>query len=101
MRWEARMERGHRHGHIWTGVLLLLIGSVALARSYVPDFPRWVFTWQMLLITLGLFIGFRHRFYGITWFILLLVGGTFLVNDYFIDGGLRKNLWPVILIAAV
>lgn len=98
MRWEARMERGHRHGHIWTGLLLLLIGGVALMRSYVPDFPNWVFTWQMLLITLGLFIGLRHRFHGIAWFVLMLVGGTFLANDYFLDGGLRKNLWPVILI---
>lgn len=99
MRWETRMERGHRHGHIWTGVLLLLIGGAALAKSYVPGFPVWMFTWQMLLITLGLFIGFRHRFHGMAWFILILIGGAFLANEYFLDGALRKNLWPVILIA--
>lgn len=99
MRWEARMERGHRHGHIWTGVLLLLIGGVALAKNYVADFPRWVFTWQMLLITLGLFIGFRHRFHGAAWFVLLLIGGTFLANDYILDDKQRITLWPIILIA--
>lgn len=99
MRWEARMERGHRHGHIWTGVLLLLIGGTALAKSYVPGFPTWIFTWQMLLITLGLFIGLRHRFHGIAWFILILIGGTFLANNYWLDGELRRNLWPIILIA--
>lgn len=99
MRWEKRMEEHHRNGHIWTGVLLLLVGIVALAKSYVPDFPRWIFSWQMLLIVLGIFIGVRHRFHGAAWFVLLLIGGTFLANDYFLDGGLRRHLWPVILIA--
>jgi predicted membrane protein len=99
MRWEAKMERGHRHGHIWTGALLLLIGGVALARNYVPEFPNWVFTWQMLLITLGLFIGIRHRFHGMAWFILLLIGGTFLANEYILTDKQRITLWPVILIA--
>src|SRR5215218_8317116 len=95
---EKWMREHHRGGHIWTGVLLLLIGTAALLRSYVPEFPVWVFTWQMLLIVLGIFIGVRHKFHGAAWFVLMLVGGTFLANDYFFDGELRKNLWPVILI---
>ncbi len=99
MRWQRRMEQNHRRGHIWTGALLLLIGAVALMKSYVTGFPNWLFTWQMLLITLGIFIGIRHRFHGIAWFILLLVGGTFLANDYFLDGSLRRHLWPLLLIA--
>ena len=30
--------------------------------------------------------------------LLLLVGGTFLVNDYFIDGDIRRHIWPIVLI---
>lgn len=97
-RWQQGSDKHHRNGHIWTGALLLLIGSIALLKSYVPDFPKWIFSWQMLLIGLGLFIGIRHKFHGAAWFVLLLIGGTFLANDYFLDGGLRRNLWPVILI---
>lgn len=97
MRLDRRMER-HSSGHIWTGILLLLIGAVALMRSYITGFPDWVFSWQMLLVTLGLFIGFRHRFHGAAWFVLLLIGGAFLVNDYFIDGNLRRHIWPLVLI---
>lgn len=99
MRWEAKMERGHRHGHIWTGVLLLLIGGAALAKSYIFNFPPWLFSWQMLLIVLGLFIGIRHRFHGMAWFILLLIGGSFLANEYFLRENDRIKLWPIILIA--
>jgi predicted membrane protein len=98
-RFKAHIERRHGSGHIWTGVLLLLIGVVALAKSYVIGFPEWLFSWQMLLIVFGLFIGLRHKFHGAAWFVLLLVGGTFLVNDYFIDGDLRRHIWPVVLIA--
>lgn len=97
-RWEKRMERRQGSGHVWTGVLMLLIGAAALLRQYNEQFPSWVFTWQMLLITLGLFIGFRHRFHGVAWFILILVGGTFLFNDYFLEKDMRRNLWPIILI---
>lgn len=104
---EARRQRrnevmgfrdGHQRGHVWTGVLLLLVGIAALLRSYMPDFPRWVSSWQMLLIVLGLFVGFRHRFYGVAWFVLILIGGIFLANDYFLKGELRIHIWPVILI---
>jgi predicted membrane protein len=97
-RFRNKMRKHHREGHIGTGVVLLLIGIGALLKSYVTDFPVWIFTWQMLLIVIGLFIGIRHRFHGAAWFVLLLIGGSFLANDYFLNGDLRKHIWPVILI---
>jgi predicted membrane protein len=97
-RFRNKVRRHHREGHIGTGVVLLLIGTGALLKSYVTDFPAWIFTWQMLLIVIGLFIGIRHRFHGGAWFVLLLIGGAFLANDYFLDGDLRRHIWPVILI---
>ena len=98
-RFEDRIERRQGSGHAWTGIFLLVIGVVALMRSYVPEFPQWIFSWQMLLIAIGMFIGLRHRFHGAAWFILMLVGGTFLVNDYFIEGDIRRHIWPIVLIA--
>ena len=99
-RWQQRAESHHRHGHIWTGVLLLIIGAVALMKSLAVPMPEWLFTWQMLLIALGVFIGVRHRFHGASWFILILIGGLFMANDYFMLGDLRKHIWPIILITA-
>lgn len=98
LRWKVKMERTHRRGHVWTGLLLLLIGTVALMKSYIPEFPVWVFTWQMLLIVLGLFIAIRHRFHGMAWFVMLMIGGVFLARDYFLDAEYRGHIWPVILI---
>ena len=97
MRWEER--RGGRRGnsHIWTGVFILLIGVAALLRVSNPDLPYWVFSWKTFLIALGLFIGFKHRFKGGAWFILIMIGGAFLLNDIYPDVTIRRYIWPILL----
>ena len=98
-RWEARSERQPAgHGHVWTGLFLLLIGGVALVKSFGVPMPVWLFSWQVLLIVIGLFIGLRKGFREGGWFVPILVGGAFLVNDYFLNGELRQHIWPLVLI---
>jgi predicted membrane protein len=103
-KWERRKQRRsqgveNRYGHIWTGVFILLIGVVALIKASVSNVPDWVFSWQMLLIALGFFIGLKHGFRGAAWFILILVGGVFLVRDIYPDLAIRRYIWPLALIA--
>jgi predicted membrane protein len=108
-RWEMRCEemqqrraerRGKygRHGHIWTGAFILIIGIAALIKVSVSDAPEWLFSWQSFLILLGLFTGIKHRFKGGTWFVLILVGGAFLVRDMYPDIPIRQYLIPGVLI---
>ena len=88
-----------KHSRIWTGIFILLIGLVALLKASIPFFPDWVFSWQMLLVALGMFIGVRHNFRGVAWFILMLIGGIFLLNDIYPEFSLRRYMWPFALIA--
>lgn len=97
-RWEARMERNEGKGHIWTGLFLLVVGGLALVRSFGIPMPVWLFTWQMLLIGIGLVMGLKKGFRDGGWFIPIIIGGAFLVNDFFLHGELRRHIWPVILI---
>ena len=96
-RWEERSEQHSRHGHIWTGVFILLIGVAALVKATVTDLPDWVFSWQTFLMLLGLFIGIKHGFKGGAWFILILIGGAFLLRDFYPDVAIRRYIWPVVL----
>lgn len=97
--WNARRDRHNDgQGHIWMGVLLLLIGTVALIKTMGVPLPAWVYSWQMLVIAIGLFIGFRKGFRDGGWFVPVLVGTVFLLNEYFINGQLHKHMWPLILI---
>ncbi len=96
-RWEERTERSG-HNHIWTGLFLLLIGGLALVKSYGVPMPVWLFTWQMLLVAIGIFIGVKKGFRDGGWFVPVIIGGAFLINDYFFPGDLRRHFWPLILI---
>jgi len=102
-RWHERRQDWDYHyhsgsGHVWTGVFLLIVGCAALLKATVLNFPEWVFTWPMLLIALGFFLGIRHNFRGGAWFILMVIGGVFLVKDFFPEFAVRQYLWPAALI---
>jgi len=99
-RWETRWEQRSKNSHVWTGIFIALIGVVALIKATVTDVPDWVFSWQTFLIALGFFIGLKHNFRGAAWFILILVGGAFLLEDIYPDMSTRRYIWPVILILA-
>ena len=98
-RCEERLER-HRngHGHIWTGVFILLIGVAAFVKASVTNLPDWVFSWQSFLIALGIFIGAKHGFRGGAWFLLILVGTGFLIRDIYPDLAIRRYIWPMVFI---
>ena len=96
--WGGDGDEQDGRGRIWTGVLFLVIGGVALLKSFRYPVPDWLFNWQTLLIVIGLFIGFKHNFRGAAWFIMLLVGTAFLLNEYFFIGDLDRHVWPVVLI---
>ncbi len=97
-RWDNRMEQNSGQSHVWTGLFFLVIGGIALAKSFGVPVPRWLFSWQMLLIAIGLFIGIRKGFREGGWFVPIIIGAAFLANDYIIQGDLRRHIWPVILI---
>jgi predicted membrane protein len=85
-------------GRIWGGAFILLIGVAALAKSFFFGMD-WLFSWQMLLIALGCFIGLRSKFRGGAWLALIIIGSYFLFDNYFsIDHSLRKMFWPIALI---
>jgi predicted membrane protein len=92
-------REGGKNSHIWVGAFILLIGVAALFKASNPDIPGWFFSWKMMLIAIGVFIGLRHGFRGIAWFVLILVGGVFLINDIYPELTFRRYLWPIALIA--
>ena len=66
---------------LWSGVILLVIGIIFFLRNFGVDLPHWIFRWPMLLIAIGLFIGFKRNFRGGGWLILVLIGGFFTIQN--------------------
>ncbi|GAB3006516.1 DUF5668 domain-containing protein [Niabella terrae] len=86
--------------HVWIGGFLLVVGIVYLLRKMGVDLPDFIFSWQMLLIALGIFVGIRKSFEGVGWMILILVGAIPMINEYFVFGQLRRFVVPIILIGS-
>jgi predicted membrane protein len=87
-----------RHGGLVIGLALLLIGVGWLMRQMSFPFPDWVFSWEMILIVVGLAIGVKNNFRDAGWFILILIGGIFLIRDIFPFLTFSHYFWPIVLI---
>ena len=86
-------------GKIMAGLLLVAVGvAVLVAKLNIFFLPHWIFSWEMLLIVLGLFLGFRHNFQRPAWIILVLIGTVFLVEDMVEGFDLHIYFWPIMLI---
>lgn len=77
----------------------MAIGGVLLARQAGVDLPHWLFTWPMILITVGIFVGIKTRFRDFGWLLLTGVGVFFLV-DKMQDISIREYILPIIVIGA-
>jgi hypothetical protein len=70
-----------RNGRVLGGLFIVAIGLVFLANRAGADFPRWLFSFETILIAVGLYIGFRHSFKGFVWLIPIVIGAMLLVDD--------------------
>lgn len=96
--WEN--PRGGSSGKVMAGLLLIVIGLVILATKLNFFFlPGWFFSWEMLLIVLGLFIGFKHNFRKPAWLVLVIIGTVFLLEDLVPGVNFKFYFWPILLIS--
>jgi predicted membrane protein len=82
------------------GILLLGIGGLLLARQAGAELPYWLFSWPMILVVVGLFVGIKTKFKDFGWLILMGIGVFFLIDKSQFDASLRKFLWPAAIIGA-
>jgi hypothetical protein len=93
-------------GRVLGGIIILIVGTLLLSREFGVDLPRWIFSWKMLLIAIGVYIGARHNFRSWGWMVPIGIGVIFLTEDiirdfdFFYDLGIRPRiLWPIAIIA--
>jgi predicted membrane protein len=92
-----RIRRRHS-GRVFLPVGLVVIGGLLLARQMGAGIPEWLFSWQMLLIGIGIFSGLAHEFRGPGWLIMILIG-TFFLLDQLIPGlDIHRFIWPAAII---
>lgn len=93
-----RYEEGHKRGKIFGGFLVVVAGSLFLAKELGADIPHWVLSWKMFLVALGLVLAVKHNFRHTGWIILILIGGAFIVGDIYPEIAIKQVVWPVLII---
>ncbi len=91
-------QRPETKGRILAGLVVLLIGSLLLAQKMGAYFPNWLFSWQMIIIAIGIFVGAKQNFRMGGWLIPIFIGGIFLFDRFLPDLNLRPYFFPIILI---
>lgn len=95
--WKNRTD--NRSGRVMAGLLLILVGVVLLAyKMNAVLLPHWLFSWQMIPILVGLFIGFKHSFRNPGWILPVALGVIFLIDEYVPGISFRNYLWPIVII---
>ena len=86
-------------GKVMAGFILISVGTILLLnRLDFFLFPRWLFSWPMILIVIGLFIGAKHQYRNPAWFILVAIGTVFLIERFYPVINASRYIWPILFI---
>jgi len=94
-RWKHRHSRS---GRVMGGIILVIIGAIFLAKEMGVWFPEWLFTWPVLLIVIGFYVGAKHNFCRGGWIVPIIIGAIFLADRIFPDISIRPMVWPIVII---
>jgi predicted membrane protein len=96
----SNIERSNKSGRVIAGLIVVTVGLIFLAREAGVYIPRWIFSWEVMFIGLGLFIGFRNSFKNMSWLIFIVIGSIFLLDDFFPYSDISDFVWPIVIISA-
>ncbi|WP_336516263.1 LiaF transmembrane domain-containing protein [Pollutibacter soli] len=82
----------------WVAIPFLIVGGVLLMDRIGFYFPDWFFQWEMIVILVGLFIGFKDGFRHGAWLVIVAVGAFFLIDDFIPHLRLGRFILPVIFL---
>ncbi len=85
-------------GRVFGGLIIVAVGVILLVHKMGYYMPSWVFSWQMLLIAIGMYVGAKHRFRGIGWLIPIVIGLIFMIGHFVPELYFRPYFWPIIII---
>lgn len=90
--------RDTENGRIVGGLIIVAVGISLLLRNMGFLMPRWLFTWPMIVILVGIYTGFKQNFRNNSWLILVAVGFFFLVVKFIPSLSVEPMFWPLVII---
>src|SRR6218665_847331 len=92
------VEKSQKRGKVMGGLMIVIIGSLFLARELGAEIPQWIFTWKTLLIAIGLIMAVKCNFRNFSCLVPVIVGAAFLVSDFYPEIAIKPLLCPILVI---
>lgn len=87
------------NGKAMAGIVLLLVGGALLLKQFALfEFADWIFSFPMLLVVIGLYIGAKNNFNNLGWLIITGIGVVTLLGRIFQNFNVGDVFWPAALI---
>ena len=90
----------HIQSKILTGVFVIFFGVMYLLSRSGFTIPHWILSWKSIMIVAGLITLYKHNFRHFFGYILIFVGGFFMINE-FRPGTIDSGLFLPILIISI
>lgn len=91
-------QKNKKRGKVATGLIVIGFGTLFLLRGLGVDLPDWLFSWPLILISIGVIIVIKHKFKTVAGYMLMLIGTLFLFHDWYPDIINMKVAWPIVII---
>lgn len=95
---KGSFHKNQQRGKMAAGLMLVTAGGLWLAGEMGANIPHWVFSWEMLLIAIGICIGIQTMFKGSWWFVPVIIGIGFLADEIYPEINFSPFVWPVLII---
>ncbi|MFI5148298.1 MAG: LiaI-LiaF-like domain-containing protein [Bacteroidia bacterium] len=87
-------------GRVLSGLILIGVGTVLLLHQLGTVFPAWIFSWQMIVIVIGTYIGVRHGFRWRGWIGVILLIILLCIEQFYPNFRTSELFWPLLVIVA-
>ena len=94
----TRRQRGKK-GNLWAGLVLIAVGALLVSRQFGVYYPEWIFSWEMIVVVIGILVGMKSGFRDYGWAIIIGIGLIFLFDDIFQEMPVHQYGWPILIIA--
>ncbi|WP_432712093.1 LiaF transmembrane domain-containing protein [Pedobacter sp.] len=66
------------------GTILLTIGIISIINNAGIPMPHWIWSWHTIMLTIGLWLGYKKDFVAGGWILLVIFGALFTLNSVLI-----------------
>ncbi len=96
--WRAQYRRRKTSKRYMGAVIIVFMGVILLLKRLPLQIPEWIFSWDTIVLVIGLLLGIRSRFRNWLWLVLVLLSTGSILSNYFLLDQYKNLVFPIELI---